>query len=333
MKKFLLLIIFIILLVLFYGWQGIYLPRNPNSEESKLFLVEKGKGVKEISSALQEQGFIKDRNLFNLYIFWKQAGNKLQAGEYLLSFSMAVPEIMDKLVSGEITEKKITIIEGWSKNEIAQYLENEQMFSAEDFLEIVADRSSEFSQKYNFLKSIPKGLDLEGYLFPDTYQVDKSIDPEDMVEVMLENFDSKLSPELKMEIEKQEKSVFEIVTIASLLEKEVRTIEDKKIVSGILRERMRLGIPLQIDATIAYITGKKTTKISKEETQVDSPYNTYKYRGLPLGPICNSGFESILASVYYEDSDYLYYLSTPEGETIFSRTLKEHNIAKVKYLK
>jgi len=333
MKRFLLLIIFIILLVLFYGWQGIYLSRNPNSEESRLFLVEKGKGVKEISSALQEQGFIKDRNLFNLYIFWKQAGNKLQAGEYLLSFSMAVPEITNKLVSGEITEKKITIIEGWSKNEIAQYLENEQMFSAEDFLEVIADRSSEFNQRYDFLKSIPKGLSLEGYLFPDTYRVDKNINPEDMVEVMLENFDSKLSPELKMEIEKQEKSVFEIVTIASLLEKEVRTIKDKKIVSGILRERMRLGIPLQIDATIAYITGKKTTKISKEETQIDSPYNTYKYRGLPLGPICNSGFESISASVYYEDSDYLYYLSTPEGETIFSRTLKEHNIAKVKYLK
>ena len=333
MKKLLLLIVFILLLILFYSWQGIYLPRNASSQENKTFLIERGKGVQEISSALQKQGLIKDRNLFNLYVLWEQVGNKLQAGEYLLSSSMTVPEIVNKFISGEVTEEKITTIEGWNKNEIAQCLENEQMFSAEDFLEVVANRSGRISQRYDFLRSIPEDLGLEGYLFPDTYQVDKNISPEEMVETMLENLDNKLSLELREEIERQEKSVFEIVTMSSLLEKEVRTIKDKKIVSGILWKRIRLGIPLQVDATVAYITGKKTTRISKEETQIDSSYNTYKYRGLPLGPICNSGFESILASVYYEDSDYLYYLSTPEGETIFSRTLKEHNIAKVKYLK
>ena len=105
------------------------------------------------------------------------------------------------------------------------------------------------------------------------------------------------------------------------------------MVSGILWKRLENGIPLQVDATISYITGKKTTEISKEETEIDSPYNTYKYKGLPLGPICNPGLESILASIYPEDSEYLYYLSTPTGETIFSKTLQEHNLAKAKYLK
>jgi UPF0755 protein len=142
-----------------------------------------------------------------------------------------------------------------------------------------------------------------------------------------------VSLEIKEEIERQGKSIFDIITMASLLEKEVRTEEDKKIVAGILWKRMEIGMPLQVDATIAYITGKNSTRISKEETKIDSPYNTYKYKGLPLGPICNPGFESIFASLYYEDSDYLYYLSTPEGETIFSKTLEEHNIAKGKYLK
>jgi len=100
-----------------------------------------------------------------------------------------------------------------------------------------------------------------------------------------------------------------------------------------LWKRLENNIPLQVDATITYITGKKTTKISIEETQIDSPYNTYKYLGLPIGPICNPGLESILAAMYPKSSEYWYYLSTPEGETIFSKTLEEHNIAKAKYLK
>ena len=150
---------------------------------------------------------------------------------------------------------------------------------------------------------------------------------------MLENFDLKLTLELRQEIASQEKTIFEIVTMASLLEKEVRTLDDRKLVAGILWKRLENKVPLQVDATVAYITGKKTTKVSKEDTEIDSAYNTYKYLGLPLGPICNPGIESIVASLYPQDSNYWYYLSTPEGETIFSRTLQEHNIAKAKYLK
>jgi len=105
------------------------------------------------------------------------------------------------------------------------------------------------------------------------------------------------------------------------------------VVSGILWKRLKNNIPLQVDATISYITGKKTTEISIEETKIDSLYNTYKYKGLPLGPVCNPGLESIKAAIYPKNSEYWYYLSTPEGETIFSKTLEEHNIAKAKYLK
>jgi UPF0755 protein len=121
--------------------------------------------------------------------------------------------------------------------------------------------------------------------------------------------------------------------MASLLEKEVKSLEDKKIVSGILWKRLENNMPLQVDATISFITGKKDANISIEETKIDSPYNTYKYRGLPLGPICNPGLESIIAAIYPETSNYWFYLSTPEGKTIFSKTLDEHNIAKQKYLK
>jgi len=137
---------------------------------------------------------------------------------------------------------------------------------------------------------------------------------------------------LREEIQKQDKTIFEIITMASLLEREVRSIDDKKIVSGILWKRLKNKVALQVDATINYITGKKATEGFKEDVKIDSPYNTYKYRDLPLGPISNPGLDSILASIYPEDSDFWYYLSTPEGETIFSKTLEEHNIARVKYL-
>ena len=138
---------------------------------------------------------------------------------------------------------------------------------------------------------------------------------------------------MRTEILGQEKTIFEIITMASLLEKEVKAFEDKKLVSGILWKRLENKMPLQVDATITYITGKKSSKVSLDETKIDSPYNTYKYKGLPPGPISNPGLESIVAAIYPKKLDYLYYLSTPEGETIFSKTFEEHKRAKEQYFK
>jgi UPF0755 protein len=344
-KRFFLIIIFIFLFGVLYLFQGIYLAKDSDFQTEKLFLIKRGEGIEEISVNLEKEGLIRSKASLKAYIFLTGRVKKLQAGEYLLSPSMTVSEIIEKFVYGNTVKEKITIIEGWNLRDIGWHLENKGMFQAEELFELVGfpmidyskitdlPNPQDFSQEYDFLKDKPKGLGLEGYLFPDTYYIGKGATIEEIVRVALDNFDEKLTLELREEISKQDKTIFEIITAASLIEKEVRTIEDKKIVSGILWKRLAAGIPLQIDATITYITGKKTTRISKEETQIDSSYNTYKYRGLPLGPICNPGFESILASVYYKSSDYLYYLSTPEGKTIFSETLEEHNIAKAKYLK
>jgi UPF0755 protein len=338
MKKVLSILLLLFILLLFfslYFWQGIYLPKDDFLKEEKIFSIKKGEGVREISNNLEKQGFIKDKNFFELYIFLNDYIGGLKAGEYLISPAMNVKEIASKFYFGEVAREKITIIEGWNIKNIADYLEEESFFSNEEFISFVSslEKHSNLLNKFSILKNKPKELSLEGYLFPDTYYVDKSIGLQEIVEIMIRNLDNKITVDMKDEIGKQGKSFFEIMVMASLIEKEVRVMEDKKIVSGILWKRMQIGMPLQVDATIAYITGKRTTRISTEETKIDSPYNTYKYRGLPIGPICNPGFESILASLYYEDSDYLYYLSTPEGETIFSKTLEEHNIAKFKYLK
>ena len=147
---------------------------------------------------------------------------------------------------------------------------------------------------------------------------------------MLSNFERKMIPELKSQMQEKGKSVFEIITMASMLEKEVRSLEDKKIVSGILWKRMEAGMPLQIDATVNYITDKSDPGVSIKDTKIDSPYNTYKYPGLPKGPISNPGMDSIIAALEPIKTSYWFYLS--DGTTHFSKTLQEHAANKAKYL-
>jgi UPF0755 protein len=292
----------IVLCFLFYFWQGIYSPRN-SSEQEEVFLIEKGESLMEIADNLENQGLIKNKIFFILYIFSAGDAKKLQAGEYFLSPSKSINRIAQKFISGDIAKIVVTIPEGFTVRQIEEKMG---------------------------LK-LP-GENLEGFLFPDTYQFPLRVNGEEVVKKMRDNFDKKFTPDLREEIEKQGKTIFEIVTMASLLEKEVKTKEDKEIVSGILWKRLENNISLQVDATIAYITGKKTTKISIEETQIDSPYNTYKYQELPFGPICNPGLDSILAAIYPEGSEFWYYLSSSDGETIFSETLEAHNQAKYLYL-
>ena len=310
MKKSLITILLFCLFI-FISVQGFYFSKNPQGQE-EFFLVKKGDSVFQIGQNLEQRGFIKNKYLFNLYVLASGKQSKLQAGEYVLSSSMSISKISQKLISGNIAKEIITILEGWNLRDIGWYFENKGMFQAEELYEMT---------------------ELEGYLFPDTYEINRGASLEEIIKKMTDNFNKKLTPELIEDIQKQEKTVSEIVIIASLLEKEIQTLEDKKMVAGVLLNRLQVGMPLQIDATITYITKKQTTNISKEDTQIDSPYNTYRYTGLPLGPICNPGMESIKAAIYPQLNSYWYYLSTPEGETIFNKTLEEHNIAKAKYLK
>ena len=278
-KIFLIFIVVLIIGVLFFE---IFLPKESLSGEKMLFEVEKGQGSREIAFNLEKEGLIKRSPLFKLYVLTLGLSNNLQAGTYLLSPSMNIPEIADKFVKGDIAEEKITIIEGWDLKDIGVYLENKGMFKAEELY-----------------GGMPE---LEGYLFPDTYWVRRGETLEEIVEVMKDNFEKKteglgVTPE--------------IVIMASLLEKELQTKEDKEIASGILWKRLRAGMALQVDAEMW----------------------TYKNPGLPPKPICNPGLDSIMAALNPKDSPYWYYLSTPEGETIFSKTLEEHNTARALYLK
>ncbi len=319
---------------------GIYLPIDKDSTEEVEFFIKKGEGAKEISLKLKEQGLIRWSSPFRLYVLLKGISGELKAGRYLLLKSKNIPKIADKFFRGDVIKEKITIIEGWNLRNIGFYFENKGMFMAEEFFEKAGFPAVDYYQasdlprpssfNLGFWKTDRVGF--EGFLFPDTYEIYPDASLKEIIEKMIDNFNEKLSLELREEIERQQKTIFDIVTMASLIEKEVRTLEDKKIVSGILWKRMENDVPLQVDATISYVTGKKSVKVSREETKIDSPFNTYKYRSLPLGPICNPGLESVKAALYPEESEFWYYLSTPEGETIFSKSLLEHNRAKAKYL-
>ncbi len=180
---------------------------------------------------------------------------------------------------------------------------------------------------------MPTSTGLEGYFFPDTYRIYKGAIYENLLKKALNNFWNKVEP-LMPEIKKQDKELADIIIMASLIEKEVSQIKDKKIVAGILYKRINIGMRLELDSTINYITGKNDPQASYFDLEKDSPYNTYKYYGLPPGPISCPGLSSIEAAIYPQDSPYLFYLNRQDnGKTIFSKTYAEHLKNKNKYLR
>ncbi len=295
--------------------------------------IAPGSGSRKIGETLKKSGVIRSKWAFVAYVSLRGIAASLKPGAYVFGHE-TIPDIAYALLLGLPYEHEITIPEGWTLQDIAAYLDKEALARKDEFTTAANGKSAaSLTNKFSALADKPLTASLEGYLFPDTYRIFAHASSSDIILKMLENFDKKLAPNLRSEIAQQKKTIFQIVTMASLIEKEVRSDEDRAIVSGILWKRIKLGIPLQVDATIAYITGKNTVKISRNDTKIDSPYNTYQYRGLPQGPIANPGMSAIRTAVYPKSSPYLFYLSAPDGRTIFSKTPEEHNAAKVKYLK
>lgn len=334
-----LLYIFLLAIVL-YVTQVIFFTSSKNIE-TKLFTINKGETVKKIALDLKDNNLIENPYIFITYTAILGKYSKIQAGEYLLSTQMSLYTIVDILTKGEIAKEAITILEGWDLRDLNNYLKEKKIAEEEYLFGLTGTPTAteknqnveNLSKKFDFLKDKPTNLSLEGYLFPDTYYINKGDNAEEIIERALSNFNSKLNQELRDEIKKQKKTIFEIITMASMIEKEVKTLNDKKMVSGILWKRMEIGMRLQVDATILYATGQENSKVYIKDTQFDSPYNTYRHDGLPLGPISNPGIDSIVAAIYPTKTNNLYYLSTPDGQTIFSKTLEEHNYNKNKYLK
>ncbi len=335
MKKRIILILLLFILAGFFYF--IYALTNPCQKTSfpQRITIKKGETVNQISDKLKNKNIICDSFVFETYLWLSGKEGRIKAGEYFFEKPLNIKNLTFILLKGQRKkEKTIKIIEGWNIRDIANLLEKKGFCDKKDFLSYVSDKKEilKLKLKYPFLKDMKEGTSLEGYLFPDTYRVYEDADIEDIVEKMLNNFGKKVDDNLRNEIKKQNKTVFEIVTMASIIEKEVRNEEDMKIVSGIFWNRIKNGQALQSCATLAYILGKNKRQYSYEDIKVVSPYNTYLNKGLPVGPIANPGLTAIKAAIFPEKTDFNYFLSKENGETVFSKTLKEHELNKLKYI-
>jgi len=332
----LILIIFIVLGAGLYAYiqKGIYTPFKTGESGSQIFEVKAGQGAFGIAFNLQQQGIIKNRYLFAFYVSIHGKEGNLQAGKYLFSPNMTIPEIVLKIEQGEVVKEDviITIPEGFSLKKIEEVLNNNFPPSDSRF-EISKFKIQDFQDRYDFLKEAPPNSNLEGYLFPDTYIFKKNSDPEDVIRKFLDNFNKKLENKLREEVKRQKKTIYEIITLASLVEKEVRTREDREIVAGIFWKRLKEQRPLESCATINYIRGEDKWIYSREEIEkAISPYNTYLNKGLPPGPIANPGIESIKAVIFPRETNLNYFLTDPNTKkTIFSETYEEHLNNRQKY--
>lgn len=268
---------------------------------------------------------------------WKYYGRvndtaeKIQAGVYHVEAGDKVSIVIDRFARGETksNEQSITFPEGFTEKQIAARVADRQGTSAAEFLDKTTPTG--YTEKFLFLANVPTGRTLEGYLFPDTYRIAKDDAPKDVIVRMLGNFDKKVSQELRDEITQQNRTLDDVIIMASIIEKEVQSADDMAMVSGILWKRIDNGEGLYADATLEYIVNKNG-ELTVQDLSLDSPYNTRKYRGLPPGPISNPGLSAILAAIRPKQSDYYYYLTTKDGKTVFAKTNDEHNRNKAKYL-
>jgi len=299
------------LVFLFFVFLGFLSPVNRGSE--KIVKIEKGWGLGEIGQKLKDEQLIKSKWLFVFFVWMRGHNKHLQAGEYLLNQKMDLFKIGKVIFKGEVAPDyiKITIPEGWANKQI-----EERLISSG-----ILEQGSKLPRE-------------EGYLFPDTYYFERNSSIDVVVKKMSDNFIKRIGEGISKDLLiDSSMRLPNAVIMASILEKEVKSEEDRAIVSGIFWKRIENNYPLESCATIAYILGKDKKQYSFEDTRVKSPYNTYINTGLPPTPVNNPGLSAIRAALYPQYTDYNFFLSAPDGTTIFSKTLDEHNMNKLKYLK
>ncbi|MEX2436890.1 MAG: endolytic transglycosylase MltG [Candidatus Paceibacterota bacterium] len=327
--RFLTTLIFFILFIVglgyfFYGIQPT-LADNPTVD----FKIEKGESFRSIGANLSQESLIKSISAFKAYAIFTGKAHKLKPGSYELSSAMSVPEILDTLSAGVPNEVVVTIPEGSTLKDIDFFLIKAGIINEGSSLSNVS--IDELVGDYEFLNQVRS---LEGFIFPDTYRLEKESSPKDVVIKTLDNFEVKAWPLLE-----DITNWYDYVILASFLEKEVPEFEDRQLVAGLLLNRLNIGMPLQVDATISYakcdgaFLGCDNIRVLRSDLDNSSPYNTYKRIGWTPTPISNPGEEAIEAAVNSQSSPYWYYLSDKETkETIFSKTLDEHNENRLKHL-
>lgn len=334
MKKFMVLPV-VLLVLLLIGVVGVlgfrYAVSAPSDDKTTAaFSVSKGESVAQIADRLEKEGLIRNSLIYRVFVRFSGFESRLQAGKFTLNRSLSMKELTYQLARGT-TDQTVTLLEGWRIEEIAEQLDKKQIVSKEEFLEVAGSSKFDFDFLPSYTSLDKPYRKLEGYLFPDTYQISAQSSGEAIIRILLDNFDSRLGRQERADVSRTKLSLEEVVRLASIVEREVYQETDRPIVAGILLKRLQnSGWRLQADATTQYAIGKEGgwwPKLADNARDVapDSPYNTYTHDGLPPTPISNPSLSALKAVIYSKASDYWYYVSGKDGAIHYAVTLDEQN--------
>ncbi|MEI6288028.1 MAG: endolytic transglycosylase MltG [bacterium] len=329
-KTFFILIFLVVIGGGFYTYNLLFTPASSDIKAIS-FKVTTGDSVKDVSTRLRSAGLIKSQLVFEYYARFSGLQSRLIVGEHEFKGNLNAVDILHALTASDNINKgtKITLIEGWTASQIGDYLERLELVNKKDFMSAIS--TDNWRDKYDFLTGV-KAKTLEGFLFPDTYLISKKPTAEEIIKKCLDNFSQKVTAKMLSDIKDQNKDLLSILTMASVVEREAKTEIDKGMVADVFWKRVAKKMPLQSDATVNYITGHSDLRPSSADLQNDSLYNTYKYAGLPPGPIANPGLIAIKTTIYPTRNDYYFFITAKDGHTVYSKTFEEHQANINKYL-
>jgi UPF0755 protein len=302
-------------------WGRMHDPFKGYPGEEQFVIVAPGTGTAAIGRRLVEAGVIRDELAFRAALWWTGRSRGLQAGEYRFDRPLAAVDVIERLARGDVYTRRLTFPEGLTIREMADVFEMRGFGRRAAFIEAASNAS--------LITSLDPGADdLEGYLFPETYALPRDVPAERLVALMVDRFRAVYTDEWRRRADAEGLTTRQVVTLASLVEKETAQPDERPVVAAVYRNRMKIGMALQADPTVVYAMQKAGTyngNIRREDLAIDSPYNTYRYPGLPPGPIAAPGARSIEAVLMPATVPYLYFVSRNDGSHVFSQTLEEHN--------
>ena len=294
-------------------------PANPSAEPA-LFRVQRGAPLARIARNLETGGFVKDARTVIWLAEYRDLASRLKAGEYRISAALTPVEILERIAAGTVETYEVVLPEGLTAAQIGERIEAAALVDAEEFAKIVGDPAT--AQVLGV-----EGDTLEGYLFPETYRLPRDLPPLEIARAMVSEFRA-VWKEVEPKAREQDLSMREVVTLASIIEKETGAAEERPLIASVFRNRLARGMRLETDPTVIYGIPDFDGNLRRRDLENDdNPYNTYRIRGLPPGPIANPGADALRAVVNPADSKFLYFVSRNDGTHKFSTTYKEHVVA------
>ena len=305
----------------FVLWDRVHEPYRGYAGDEQFVQIPAGAGGAEIRQRLLDAGVVRDPFTLRAALRWSGSSRALQAGEYRFDRPMSAVEVVEKLTRGDVYGRRITFPEGLTIQEMAELYQAREFGPASDFL--AAARNAALIRDLD-----PEAPDLEGYLFPETYAVPRGTPAAKLIALMIDRFRATYTEALQERAREQQLTTRQVVTLASLVEKETGKGDERPLVAAVYRNRMRIGMGMQADPTVVYAlrkAGRYDGNIRREDLAIDSPYNTYRHAGLPPGPIASPGKAALEASLAPAAVDYLYFVSRNDGSHVFAATLDAHN--------